>query len=307
MTMNELYSKIGKLLRIERTRREIQLKDMAVELRMSEANLRAIEDGDASRLPSELYFKLFAKSYAEALGIDYEATVDAIEQDLAVSKQAEAKTDTAEATPAARSQAAGEASANGARRQLKSLLYLIAAVVALFLVVVAVNELFLKDSDIRPAIDSTEVPEVESVATAVPPSDELSGYDWDVPAYHEPDPMTLMLLASAECWATVLSDGDTAVYRTLTPGWRYEVTAQYRLQVSVGVPSVVDIELNGQPVNLRDPESGRIAAVEIDQVNLAQFMARPLTVAPSTGQPGEAASGESNNATINENESQDSL
>ncbi|MCK4462304.1 MAG: helix-turn-helix domain-containing protein, partial [candidate division Zixibacteria bacterium] len=75
--MSELYVKIGKLLKMERVRQAIELGDLASDLKVSRGNLEAIEDGDIARLPSELYFKLFAKSYAEALGVDYEATVEA--------------------------------------------------------------------------------------------------------------------------------------------------------------------------------------------------------------------------------------
>jgi len=329
--MKELYTKIGKLLRLERTRRDIALEDMATDLKISEAHLEAIEDGDATRLPSELYFKLFAKSYAEALGIDYEATVEAIEQDISgieePADQAEAAEAPAAAADSGEPPAAGKTTSDGSRRQLKKLLYLIGAVIVLFLVVVAVNELFLKGSDETPMVDSLDTEHAQTSTAGNEPSDELANYDWNVPAYHAPDSLRLLLVARSGSWATVLADGDTAVYRTLTPGRRYEVAAQYRLRVSVGIPSVVDIELNGQPVNLRNPESGRIAGVEIDQINVEKYLARPLTwVRPqspppaavsqpapeqpepsSAGDTGTATSGADDEVTPAENELQDSL
>lgn len=287
--MTELYVKIGKLLRIERTRQDIKLDDLAAELKISLAHLEAIENGDSTNLPSELYFKLFAKSYSESLGIDYEATVEAIEQDMASSEQpAAAKADDPESESVS-GEAAEErtesAITNGSRRQVSRLVYLLGAVVVLFVIVVAVNELFLKESETESVVDSTEVADVEPSTITPTVSDELAGYDWNVPVYAEPVALTLVLVARTESWATVLSDGDTAVYRTLTPGRRYEVTAKYRMRVSVGVPSAVSIELNGQPVNLRNPESGRIAGIKIDQINLDRFLARPLTTSRSTGRP----------------------
>lgn len=284
--MTELYVKIGKLLRMERVRREIELGDLASDLKVSPGNLEAIEDGDIARLPSELYFKLFAKSYAEALGVDYEATVEAIEQDMMSFEQPAATADDS-VTESVSGEAAGEpaesATTNGSRRQVSRLIYLLGAVVVLFVIVVAVNELFLKESETESVVDSTEVADVEPSTSTPSESDELAGYDWNVPAYAEPAALTLVLVARTESWATVMADGDTAIYRTLTPGRRYEVTAKYRMRVSVGVPSAVSIELNGQPVNLRNPESGRIAGVRIDQLNLDQFLARPLTTSRSTG------------------------
>ncbi len=291
--MTELYVKIGKLLQMERTRQDVKLDDLAAELKISPAHLEAIENGDSTSLPSELYFKLFAKSYAEALGIDYEATVEAIEQDLTSSEQPAAATADDPESESVSGEAAEEwaesATTNGSRRQVSRLVYLLAAVVVLFVIVVAVNELFLKESETEAVVDSTEAADVEPLTITPSVSDELAGYDWNVPVYAEPVALTLVLVARTESWATVLSDGDTAVYRTLTPGRRYEVTARYRMRVSVGVPSSVSIELNGQPVNLRNPESGRIAGIEIDQINLDRFLARPLTTFRSTRQPSVSA------------------
>ena len=291
--MTELYVKIGKLLQMERVRQDITPDDLAAELKISLAHLEAIENGDSTSLPSELYFKLFAKSYAEALGIDYEATVEAIEQDMTSSEQPAAAMADDPESESVSGEAAGEraesATTNGSRRQVSRLVYLLGAVVVLFVIVVAVNELFLKESETESVVDSTEVADVEPSTITPSVSDELAGYDWNVPVYAEPAALTLVLVARTESWATVLADGDTAIYRTLTPGRRYEVTARYRMRVSVGVPSAVSIELNGQPVNLRNPETGRIASIEIDQINLNQFLARPLTTSRSTGRPSVSA------------------
>ena len=85
----------------------------------------------------------------------------------------------------------------------------------------------------------------------------------------------MRLTPRAESWATILADGDTAIFRNLVPGRVYNVEAEYRLQVSVGIPRVVDLELNGQPLNIVDPESGRISRVKINQMNLAEIMKGP--------------------------------
>jgi hypothetical protein len=73
----------------------------------------------------------------------------------------------------------------------------------------------------------------------------------------------------------------------LVPGREYTVEAKYRLKVSIAHPAVVQVLLNGQPVNLRDPETRRISRVEIDQANVNEFLNAPLeetsqspTVAP---------------------------
>ncbi|MDH3891838.1 MAG: helix-turn-helix domain-containing protein [candidate division Zixibacteria bacterium] len=286
--MTELHSKIGKLLQMERVRQEIELADLATNLKITESNLQAVEDGDATRLPSELYFKLFAKSYAEELGIDYEATVEAIQQDLEDLPMDEQPSsvkgsDPSPAAPAGdKSLASSDSTASDKNgNQFKKLGYILGAVIVIFILVVVANELFFDDTGTESEVDSLPGANSEIEPAATKANDDTVGYNWDVPDYSAPQPMTLVLMARTESWASVTSDGDTAIYRTLTPGRRYEVTAKYRLRVSIGVPSAVATELNGQQVNLRNPESGRIAGIEIDQVNLQKFLDRPLTASRS--------------------------
>ena len=101
------------------------------------------------------------------------------------------------------------------------------------------------------------------------------GYDWDVPTYKPPDSIRLALAAREESWATVVADGDTLLYRNLVPGHGYEVAAKYRLLVSIGIPRVVDMTLDGQPAYLASAETGRVSRVEIDQTNRDQFGTPP--------------------------------
>lgn len=292
----ELYTKIGKLLQMERVRQQIEISDLATVLKITEANLQAVEEGDASRLPSELYFKLFAKSFAEELGIDFEATLEAMQQDvddMAINEQSP-REKTKDAAPQSSSEAdrdrpSSSTTTDKSGSQLKKLAYILGGVLVLFIVVVALNQLLFQapESEVEP--DSLPSAIVETEPDVATSSDDTVGYDWNVPAYSEPEPLTLILMARTESWASVLADGDTAIYRTLTPGRRYEVSAKYRLRVSVGVPSAVTIELNGQEVNLRNPESGRIASVKIDQVNFQEFLDRPSKQTRTSPPPAQSA------------------
>ena len=141
-----------------------------------------------------------------------------------------------------------------------------------------VNKFFLGRDNGEPALDRpTEAALVDTSAEKQPAADEVefAAYDWNVPRYQKPSDLQLKLVASQESWATVLADGDTAIFRTLTPGKVYTVSARYRLRVSVAVPSVVDVELNGRPVDLRNPATRRISRVAINQVNLDSFLNPP--------------------------------
>jgi len=60
--MSELENKLGALLKLERERLQIDLTELSEELRITEANLINIEKGEVEKLPSKIYFGLFAKS-----------------------------------------------------------------------------------------------------------------------------------------------------------------------------------------------------------------------------------------------------
>jgi len=102
-------------------------------------------------------------------------------------------------------------------------------------------------------------------------------------------------VAREESWATVVADGDTTthLYQTLVPGRQYTRTAKYRLRVSIGIPRLVDINLDGKPAYLADPETGRISQVEIDQTNRDKFGSPPQPRVNTRTAPASAPEGRS--------------
>ncbi|UCC43309.1 MAG: DUF4115 domain-containing protein [Candidatus Zixiibacteriota bacterium] len=274
--MSELHIKLGKLLQLERQRRGLALEDIAEELKITATNLEAIESGDADALPSELYFGLFAKTYAERLGIDYSRTTDAIMADLDTQEE--------EPAPTSRPTEIGEEAATAPEAVeteqspslalfSRKLVVLVASIVGLFIIAVVVWEIFIdQERAVHPGDAGTEQvravadPESESSSPAV------ADYDWNVPEYPPPDKIQLTLVAREESWATIVADGDTVIYRSLIPWREYVAEADYRFRVSIGIPSRVETKLNGQLVNLRNPATRRISRVEINQINLSSFL-----------------------------------
>jgi cytoskeleton protein RodZ len=290
LNMNQVHKKLGELLKLERERRRVSLDDLSIELKIPLASLESVESGDISTLPSEVYYSLFAKSYAEALGIDYARTIEAIKEDIGESLEPVEPSGAERAESALPDQkglkeheegpkAAGDESSG----YVKKLALIMGAIIAAFIVFLGLNML-LSGDDSHEA--SREVPATTETEPAEEPEsgDEdalYASYDWNVPEYAAPQPFTLRLAARGESWATILADGDTAVFRNMLPGRVYTVTAKHRMRVSVAVPSQVDIELNGQPVNLVNPEDRRISRVEITQVNLQSVLARETEPAPA--------------------------
>jgi len=283
--MSELHVKIGKLLRLERERQGIALDDLSTKLKMSTGNLQHIEAGKLKALPSELYFNLFAKSYAETLGIDYAATVEAIKEDIGQPLEPEGSAkkgkqgDTLQAVTAPRGEAApSRGGPTPGAKFLRNLVILFGVLIVLFLVFVFMSKLLLSDDNGDPALNwPTEENSGDISGKKQPATDEVgfAAYDWNVPAYKKPSDLQLKLVAEQESWATILADGDTAIFRTLTPGKVYTVSAEYRLRVSIALPALVEVELNGKLVDLRNPVSRRISRVTINQVNLDSLLNPP--------------------------------
>jgi cytoskeletal protein RodZ len=65
----------GGRLRFERERRQIALKSIAADTKISVALLESLERDDVSRWPSGIFRKSFIRSYAEAVGLDPEPVV----------------------------------------------------------------------------------------------------------------------------------------------------------------------------------------------------------------------------------------
>ena len=62
---------VGKLLKNERERQELTFEDIADRTKINVKYIKAIEEDRKSQFPGDLYYELFTKSYAEALGLEY--------------------------------------------------------------------------------------------------------------------------------------------------------------------------------------------------------------------------------------------
>ncbi len=295
--MGELESKFGELLRLERERRGKRLDEIAEALRIPESSLRAIEAGNVDALPTPIYFNLFAKTYAESVGIDYTATTEAIREEFGEQPPVEVKKprkETPQEKPAAKVPAKGksrrpepepeipeaaveEDAAPPVKKRSRGVMFGSAAAA----VVLMVGGYFA----ISTFLPGTRLGRTLSSGEAVAQQNEAryGGYDWAVPNYRPSDSLRLKLSLRGESWATILTDGDTALFQNLVPGRTYQVSAQYRVLMSVAVPRVVDIELNGRLIDVVSPETGRISKVEINQANIDSL----FNPAPQTEMPAE--------------------
>lgn len=69
---------LGEHFRIERERQGLCVEDVVMRTKISKANVRALEDGDASLLPHPVYAKGFVRNYALLLGLNPEECAEVI-------------------------------------------------------------------------------------------------------------------------------------------------------------------------------------------------------------------------------------
>lgn len=283
--MKEIHIKLGEVLKLERERRKISLEDASDQLKISQENIAFVEKGLVDEAPSELYFGLFAKSYAEFLGIDYAGTLEAIqdeygqlEPDLRASISSDASDDISDPESKASGQEAKrEKESTGLSKKGLGWIGIIMAILTGLLLVWIL--LFdggsdLTQTDRNGASSESLADGLDSISTqqADQTDFELANYEFGTPPTEAPEPIRFRMVANEVCWATVLADGDPVVFENLIPGQPYDRQANYSFKISIAQPRMVRTFLNDIEVDLRDPETRRISRVEITQVNLSQKM-----------------------------------
>ncbi len=283
--MGEVQKKLGYALKMERERRGLSLEDLSQQLKISEPNLHAIEEGNASALPGDLYFKMFARSYSEALGIDYERTIEAIKEELgqapdAANHVADAEEPPQAAAPAPVKPATVEVQSEPTHKNhLPGGLKSYALLAAMAVVVIALA--FVLFGPRSGKFGFFRIGDSQSEQTATDSTDE--GTEPDAGAYRvvagskEAATLTLEMVARDRTWATVIADGDTALHYNLKPWREYVIGAQEKLTVSVVSPLSVDMKLNGIAVDFSDPEKGTVQNVDVTGDNMSLFIKRAAT------------------------------
>jgi len=290
--MSELETKLGELLRLERERRDLSLEEISAQLKISEDNLQSVEMGAVDNLPDKLYFTLFAKAYCEAVGIDYERTIEAIREDLGEFPEPPVNdtklSSRKPSVPSTKDQDPSMPTTKDHTSFLKPALWGLGGLVVAFIMFMLINTLVFNDTEAPTGDQDTESAalkiEADQSAHDVDRQETTDGatesFNWDIPTYQPPKDLKLTLNTRGQSWATVLADGDTALFDNLQAGREYEVTAHHRLRITIAVPAVVDININGQEVDIADPTSGRIRRVVVDQTNVASILTERDLSAP---------------------------
>lgn len=266
MKMADRFKKIGEVLAAARLEQNKNIKEAAEITKIKASYLEAVEAGDPSQLPSEPYFNLFARSYAQFLGID-PAIFDEFEE-VNNHEQTEVS-----------SEYSKDISIKQARSFGRSLLVLVIIVCLIFAAFIIYNQVILKKNsgDSLPA--GGGITEREASDRLIFENKMMDpGFNIDYKPYQMPDNLELVMSAKQDVWMVVVRDGDTVLNRQLTAGDVRKWEAKYRFVLTLGISTAVDLTLNGFKLPPLSDRAQTIAGLEINQANYEEYISGEKTI-----------------------------
>lgn len=277
------YKDVGNKLKDRRRQLKRELKDISDELKTSEDYLSAIEEGNVGALPSAVYYNLFARSYADELGMDSEELLEESVRAEQMENMA-AFTYSEKLTPRAKVlKWLQEASIT------KMGVWMGAAVLFIFTIVVVVslsgdkteepsNSSSVTGAEAKPDSESVLIEEsfAETEASGQESMSENISIEESRPevegARQMPEqPMELNVNITDSCWILVVADGDTVLNHTLVRGDTRNLRANDRFVVTVALPNNLELKLNDTLLRPLSQTGGLVRNLEINRQNKTDF------------------------------------
>jgi cytoskeleton protein RodZ len=263
--MSESYKKIGDVLKASRKEQNKALEDIAEATKIMEKHLRAIEEGDFESLPSPAYFNLFARSYAQNLGID-PGVIDEIQDiDLTRSTSSGQK----DRPIRQNGKSLEETTGNDAKKFGRTLIWIAAIIISVFAIFLIYNFVFVNSSEPEHQATETEIPAVieSEIDTQKSPIDQ----NINATPYTEPPSLNMRMRAIQDVWTMVIMDGDTVMNRELKAGEVRNWEAKFRYRMTLGISTAVELSINGKRLAPLSSEPRTISNLEINQTNFEEF------------------------------------
>jgi cytoskeleton protein RodZ len=252
---------VGERLKAERTKKKLNLEDIAAQTRIPLRHLESVEQSAWDRLPAPTYTVGFAKAYAGAIGLDRAEIGEQIREELGGHRYAVSSPEVFEPADPARSMPRG------------LVIGAVVAVIALVLVLSWLNERSLED---------TEEP-VENVAAAAPPTP--APVQRQAPVAQGP----VVLTATAPAWIQVTDQGKSLFSGELAPGQSFTVPATATAPLlKAGKPEALRVNVGSAvapPVGPAGKVASNISLLATD------LMRGPASAPAPAGQPQVQAQG----------------
>lgn len=270
---------VGEFFKQARETKGLTLDEVASKTRIHPSFLRAIEEGNFTKLPDQVFVKGFVRSYARSLGMDED---DAVRRFTATAGSFYEKQEEGERLRLK------QAEDERRKRTNRNVIVGTIAMAVLGLVFVMSREQTMvtarhpAEPPARPAVSPPDEsarpparePEIPTSAAASPstglpaephgsPTEPVPDSREAAPALPPGDvraeaPLTLEVEATELSWVVVQVDGAGLHEALLRPGERVRWTASDRFNLTLGNAGGVRVELNGKPVGPFG-DSGKVA------------------------------------------------
>ena len=235
---------VGEVLRAERLKKALSIKDVESVISIRALYLNAIEEGNYDVVPGEVYLKGFIRNYASFLGLDSQALMELYRQNKDQLKENEIEEKSQEVKPV-RSLKSSSSSKDGSSGLTK---WLTVGVIAAFIVG---GFIWWSSESQQPApIPPPATQQQQQLAKtqqgnqpnpSIPPAQSVT------PTKPE-NKVIVTAKFSAPCWTQITADGKAIYEGTPKNGESITWEATDKLSVKFGNAGVVDLEYNGKPV-----------------------------------------------------------
>lgn len=252
---------VGEVLRAEREKQGLSVKDIEKGTSIRALYIQAIEDGNYSVLPGEVYLKGFIRNYASFLGLNPQNMMELYRQNQSPQPAAPQTPAAAPAAPSPAAQtpapAATPATSTPPRNDRKpeksggsSTKWVVIGLVLLLIGGGAWAAMeFLGQSPEPPKAPQTPPKTTQQAPAPVPAPTPTP-----VPAPANPPkpptqakPIVLVAKFSGECWTRVVADGKEVYEGIPKVGETITWNADKEVTIHVGNAAGVDLTYNGQP------------------------------------------------------------
>jgi cytoskeleton protein RodZ len=273
-------SGFGEKLRDARERRGVSLREISNATKISVGVLEALERNDISRLPGGIFGRGFVRSYAIAVGLDPEATI----QDFIT----QFPNDSVTVGHPASDQVEDNEAVESSRRTAGTFVWLIAVSVPIVGVLLYFATLG-RPAAPEPAPPQTvaaPAPETRPVVEPAPPSasepaasapSEAARLAPPASAAPSPAPaassdrLTVALTVKRPCWVSATVDGKKAIERLLQAGDQQTLTVYRELVLTAGDASAIALQFNGADARPLG-KSGDVVTARFNLTNFKDYL-----------------------------------
>ncbi|MBP2654945.1 MAG: putative transcriptional regulator [Firmicutes bacterium] len=226
---------VGKILRTEREKQGLSLKDIEKGTSIRSLYIQAIEDDEYQALPGEVYLKGFLRNYANFLGLDQQEILNIYRQSQA---PVELPQEQVEATNIGGGRKADYRNSIYGRWPVIVILVVIIVAVVLGVIV------FGGKSDSKSETPSQIQPAQNQVLTQTPPATPAAPNGSEAA---DVKPVVVSVKVTDKTWIMVSADGKQVYEGTPQVGENFTWSADKSVTIKLGNAAGVDMTYNGQP------------------------------------------------------------